>query len=47
MGSLNQLTGICDLASEHGEMVDHLLEFVNWFMLILFVGWRIFIGMAI
>jgi cytochrome c oxidase subunit 2 len=47
MGLLNRLTGICDLASEHGEMVDHVFEFVNWFMLILFVGWTAFLGVAI
>ena len=47
MGPLNQLMGMAELASEHGEVVDQLLEFVHWFMLILGVGWCIFIGIAI
>jgi cytochrome c oxidase subunit 2 len=47
MGWLNRLSGICDLASEHGEMVDHMLEFVNWFMLVLFIGWTAFLCVAI
>ena len=39
MGILNKLSGIHSVHSEHGEMVDHMLEFVHWFMLVLFVGW--------
>ncbi|HEY2574407.1 MAG TPA: cytochrome c oxidase subunit II [Verrucomicrobiaceae bacterium] len=41
--SLNKLSGIPALASEHGEMVDHMLELVHWFMLVLFVGWSAFL----
>ena len=41
--SLNQLIGLPQLASEHGEMVDHMLELVHWFMLALFVGWSTFL----
>ncbi|MGI8605265.1 MAG: cytochrome c oxidase subunit II [Verrucomicrobiales bacterium] len=47
MGILNRLQGITELASEHGEMVDHVMEFVNWFMLILFIGWTVFLGIAV
>lgn len=46
MGILNKLSGISELAAEHGEMVDHMLEFVHWFMLVLFVGWTIFLGVC-
>jgi cytochrome c oxidase subunit II len=46
MGLLNRLMGIPDLASEHGEIVDNMLEFVHWFMAILFVGWSIFLVVA-
>ncbi len=42
MGILNKLFGIPEVASAHGAVVDHMLEFVHWFMLILFVGWSIF-----
>jgi cytochrome c oxidase subunit II len=47
MGILNQWMGIADLASEHGEVVDQLLEFVHWFMLVLGLGWAIYIAIAI
>lgn len=43
MGILNKLTGIPEVHSEHGQMVDHMLELVHWFMLLLFVGWSIFL----
>lgn len=47
MGILNQWLGIAELASEHGVVVDQLLEFIHWFMLILGAGWAIFIAIAI
>jgi cytochrome c oxidase subunit 2 len=39
---INKLLGIVPNASEHGYLVDHLLEFCHWFMAILFVGWTLF-----
>ncbi len=47
MGIANQISGIAELASEHGEVVDQLLEFVHWFMLVLFVGWSVFLAIAL
>lgn len=47
MGILNQWMGIAELASEHGVVVDQLLEFVHWFMLLLGLGWAGFIAVAI
>ncbi len=41
--TLNKIIGIPELASEHGEMVDHMLELVHWVMLVLFVGWSAFL----
>lgn len=41
--SLNKLLGLPPLASEHGGMVDHMMEVVNWFMFILFLGWSTFL----
>lgn len=41
--SLNKLFGIPQLASEHGEMVDHMLELVHWFMFLLLIGWSVFL----
>jgi len=39
MFSLNKLLGIVPNASEHGVLVDWLLEICHWFMAILFIGW--------
>lgn len=47
MGILNKLTGIPEVHSEHGKMVDHMLELVHWFMLLLFIGWSIFLVITI
>jgi cytochrome c oxidase subunit 2 len=37
------LFGIPELASEHGEMVDHMLLIVTYFMAVLFVFWSCFL----
>jgi len=42
MFSINKLLGILPNASEHGYMVDHMLEICHWFMALLFVGWSSF-----
>lgn len=47
MGFLNKLFGLPAYASEHGKMVDHMLELVHWFMLLLFIGWSIFLTYVI
>lgn len=44
VSDINHWLGISELASEHGELVDHMLGFVHWFMLALGVGWSIFLG---
>jgi cytochrome c oxidase subunit 2 len=44
---LNRLLGILPNASEHGPMVDHMLEFCHWFMLVLFVGWTSYFLVAL
>ncbi len=44
---LNRLLGILPNASEHGPLVDHMLEFCHWFMLALFVGWITYFLIAI
>ncbi len=40
---LNDFMGMPALASQHGEMVDHMMELVHWFMLALFVGWSVYL----
>src|SRR5438128_11777880 len=44
---LNRMMGIVPNASEHGFLIDHMLEFCHWFMLVLFVGWSAFFAFAI
>jgi cytochrome c oxidase subunit 2 len=42
IAGINQAIGMPEIASEHGEMVNHMLEMVHWFMGFLFVGWTAF-----
>ena len=39
---MKELLGVTENFSEHGGGVDHLIQVVHWFMLILFVGWTVF-----
>jgi cytochrome c oxidase subunit II len=39
---LNKALGLPPPASEHGYMIDHMLEMLQWFMLLLFIGWSVF-----
>ena len=43
LATINTLMGQPGLASQHGEMVDHMLELLHWFMIVLGVGWSIFL----
>ncbi len=43
VSDINHWFGITQNASEHGGLVDHMLGFVHWFMLFLFIGWSIFL----
>ncbi len=40
---LNHLMGQLPNASEHGYLIDNMLEMCHWLMLSLFVGWSIFL----
>ena len=44
---LNHLMGQLPNASEHGPLIDNMLEFCHWIMLLLFVGWSIFLGFTL
>lgn len=37
-----KLLGIPENYAAHGSQVDHMLDVVHWFMLVLFVGWTLF-----
>ncbi len=47
IAGINQAVGMHEVASQHGEMVNHMLEMVHWFMTILLIGWSIFLGYII
>lgn len=36
-----------EIASEHGLIGNHMLAVIHWFMLLLFVGWSIFLGVIL
>lgn len=36
------MIGLPELASEHGSMVDHMLEMVHWLVAALLIGWSAF-----
>ncbi|MFT4175314.1 MAG: cytochrome c oxidase subunit II [Luteolibacter sp.] len=40
--SPSKLLGIPECFSVHGGQVDHMIDVVHWFMLLLFVGWSTF-----
>jgi cytochrome c oxidase subunit 2 len=46
ISDINVWLGITQNASEHGGLVDHMLGFVHWVMLALFIGWSIFLALA-
>ena len=35
LGIINEMIGLPELASEHGSMVDHMLEMVHWLVAVL------------
>lgn len=47
IGLINEAMQISEVASEHGEMVDHMLQLVHWVMGGLLVGWGIFLVIAV
>jgi cytochrome c oxidase subunit 2 len=47
MFNINKALGMVPNASEHGYLVDHMLEFCHWFMAFLFVGWSIYFLLTI
>ena len=43
ISDINIPFGITQNASEHGGLVDHMLGFVHWVMLALFIGWSTYL----
>ena len=46
-GKLGEYLGFPVNASEHGLIIDHMNGRIHWLMLILFIGWGIFIIIAL
>jgi cytochrome c oxidase subunit II len=44
--SPSKFLGIPESFSVHGENVDHLIDVVHWVMIALFVGWSIYLAIA-
>lgn len=44
---INDFIFMHPIASKHGLIGNHMLAIVHWFMLILFVGWSIFLGVIL
>ncbi len=44
---INDISGMHEVASEHGNVGNHMLALVHWFMAILFVGWSLFLAVII
>lgn len=40
---INDITGMHEIVSKHGQVGNHMLALVHWIMLILFTGWSAFL----
>jgi len=47
LGSISKYLGLPINSSSHGHMIDNMIGWVHWLMLLLFVGWGIYLIIAI
>ena len=47
MGNLSEYLGLPINSASHGLMIDNMIGWVHWLMLLLFVGWGIYLIIAI
>jgi cytochrome c oxidase subunit II len=45
--SPSKFLGIPENFAQHGPDVDHLIDVVHWFMIILFIGWSLYMTVAL
>ena len=45
--SINDWIGMHEIASRHGNVGNHMLGLIHWFMLVLFVGWSAFLAVIL
>ena len=46
-GNLSQYLGLPISSASHGHMIDNMIGWVHWLMLILFVGWGIYLVITV
>ncbi|MAS96868.1 MAG: hypothetical protein CMO55_27065 [Verrucomicrobiales bacterium] len=44
---INDISGMHEIASRHGNVGNHMLALIHWFMAVLFVGWSIFLAVIL
>ncbi|HWH71238.1 MAG TPA: hypothetical protein VNT26_17765, partial [Candidatus Sulfotelmatobacter sp.] len=44
---MEKFLGLPVVASQHGQNVDHLIVYIHWLMIVLFIGWLIYFLYAI
>ncbi len=47
LGNLSKYLGLPINSSSHGHMIDNMMSWVHWLMLILFVGWGLYLIIAV
>ena len=47
LGNISKYLGLPINSSSHGHMIDNMIGWVHWLMLLLFVGWGIYLIIAI
>ena len=47
LGDISKYLGLPINSSSHGLMIDNMIGWVHWLMLILFVGWGIYLIITI
>ena len=41
LGNISKYLGLPINASSHGHMIDNMIGWVHWLMILLFVGWGV------
>ena len=47
LGNISKYMGLPINSSSHGMMIDNMIGWVHWLMLVLFIGWGIYLIIAI
>ena len=47
LGNISKYLGLPINASSHGHMIDNMIGWVHWLMILLFVGWGVYLIIAV